>query len=84
MCSYHDGGEVLTLKAADGVVQRLVHCCRDPLGDQAVQVDGATKQLQDGERNGYRWSRGVFYTGQNDGCQSCSSTCTCLCLSSVS
>lgn len=44
--SYHDGGEVFALKAADGVVQRLVHRCRNPLGDQAVQVNGATKKLQ--------------------------------------
>ena len=42
---HHDGGEVLALEAADGLVQGLVHCRRDPLGDQAVQVDGATQQL---------------------------------------
>lgn len=29
------------------MVQRLVHGCGDPLGDQAVQVDGATQQLPD-------------------------------------
>lgn len=44
--SYHDGGEVFALKATDGVVQRLVHRCRNPLGDQAVQVNGATKKLR--------------------------------------
>lgn len=47
VCSYHYGSEVLTLKAADGMVQRLVHRRRDPLGDQTVQVDGATEQLED-------------------------------------
>lgn len=46
--SYHYRREVLALEATDGVVQRLVHGCRDPLGDQTVQVDGATQQLQDG------------------------------------
>ncbi len=38
---YHDGSEVLALKAADGMVQGLVHRCRDPLGDQTVQINRA-------------------------------------------
>ena len=46
MFSHHDGGEVLALKSADGVVQRLVHGGRDALRDQPVQVDGATQQLK--------------------------------------
>lgn len=29
------------------MIQRLVHGCGDPLGDQAVQVNRATQQLQD-------------------------------------
>jgi len=45
---HHDGGEVLALEAADGLVQGLVHGGRDPLGDQTVQVDGAAQQLNHG------------------------------------
>lgn len=44
---YHNGSQVLAFKATDGVVQRLVHGCGDPLGDQAVEVNGATQQLKD-------------------------------------
>ena len=46
--SHHDGGEVLALEAADGLVQGLVHGGGDPLGDEPVQVDGAAQQLQHG------------------------------------
>lgn len=45
--AYHYGSEILALKAADGLVQRFVHGCRDPLGDQTVQVNRAPQQLED-------------------------------------
>ncbi len=44
--SHHYGGDVLALKAADGLIQGFVHGCWDPLGYQSVQVNGATKQLK--------------------------------------
>lgn len=31
------------------MVQRLVHGCRNPLSDQAVEVDGATEELQNAQ-----------------------------------
>lgn len=57
---YHNRCQVLAFKATDGVVQRFVHGCGDPLGDQAVQVDGATQQLQDRNNTNESlvWSRG--------------------------
>ena len=45
--SHHDGGEVLALEAVDGELQGLVERGGHPLGDQAVQVDGAAQQLRD-------------------------------------
>ncbi len=44
--SHHYGGDVLALKAADGLIQGFVHGCWDPLGYQSVQVNGASKQLK--------------------------------------
>lgn len=58
-CSHHYGGEVFTLKATDGVVQRLVHGCRNPLSDQAVEVDGATEELQNAQAKKSLESRDV-------------------------
>ena len=43
--AHHDGGEVLALEAVDGELQGLVERRGHPLGEQAVQVDGAAQQL---------------------------------------
>lgn len=42
---HHDGSEVLALEAVDGQLQRLVERRRNPLSDEAVEVDGAAEEL---------------------------------------
>lgn len=37
--SYHNGGQVFALEAADCLVQGFVHGGRDPLRDESVQVN---------------------------------------------
>lgn len=56
--SYHDWGQVLTLKAANGLVQGFIHGSRDALGNESVQVNGSTQQLHGRDRKLLK-----FYTG---------------------